>query len=191
MAANLGTQESYPTATTGGGIPAWISLSGTGIANANPETSAANGVTAGGNNTYKVTLSLTAAGGNASSVAVTAQLVDNLNVNQTSSPGTPEANSYNANPVLASGTQESYPAPNATVGEVATVGAVTNNSNGTFSATVTAQNKGQAVVEFEYPFGANTAGTIAGGHSDGVYNTSGFVWPKNQVYAQLLVTVVA
>ena len=188
MSANLGTQESYPAATSGAGIPSWISLSGTGIANANPESSAPNGVTAGGNNTYAETLSLSSAGGHASSVEVTAQLVDNLNANQSVSPQTPEANSYNAYPTSSSGTQESYPTPRATIGEVATVGSVTNSGSGSFSATVTAENEGQAVVEFAYPAFGNSVGSIGSGPVSGSNTLN---WPKNMIYAQLLVNVVA
>ena len=182
----MSTQESYPTATSGLGIPAFIELSGSGVSNANPETP--SGALVGGNNTYEVTLSLSSAGGHASNVSVTAALYDLGANEQTSSPQTAYANSYNAEPTSYSGTIESYPAPKAQVGEVATVGSVTNSDSGSFSATVTAENEGQAVVEFAYPAFGNSVGSIGSGPVSGSNTLN---WPKNMIYAQLLVNVVA
>ena len=182
----MSVQESYPTQTTGLGIPAFIELSGTGIVNANPETP--SGALVGGNNTYEVTLSLSSAGGHSSTVSVTAALYDLGATEQTSSPQTAYANSYNAYPTSSSGTQESYPTPRATIGEVATVGSVTNSGSGSFSATVTAENEGQAVVEFAYPAFGNSVGSIGSGPVSGSNTLN---WPKNMIYAQLLVNVVA
>ena len=179
-------QESYPTQTTGLGIPAFVTLTGTGVSNANPETP--SGSLAGGNNTYQVTLSLSSAGGHSSTVSVTAHLKDLGGNAMASSPKTPQANSYNAQPTTSSGTQESYPVPNATVGQVATVGSVTNNGDGTFSATITAQHEGQAVVEFAYPAFGNGEGTISSGPVNG---TNQLTWPNDMVYSQILVNVVA
>ena len=181
----MSTQESYPTATSGLGIPAFIELSGSGVSNANPETP--SGALVGGNNTYEVTLSLSSAGGHSSTVSVTAELFDLAGTEQLS-PQTAFANSYNAQPTSSSGTQESYPVPKATVGQVATVGSVTNAGSGTFSATVTAENEGQAVVEFAYPAFGNSVGSIGSGPVSGSNTLN---WPKNMIYAQLLVNVVA
>lgn len=180
--------ESYPTPTNGVAVASVLTLSGTGITNASPQTVPAGSISGGGRNTYQVTLSLTSAGGHSTSVAVTGQIKDSAGTNQTSSTGTFQANSYNAYPTTSSGVQESYPVPNATVGQVATVGAVTNNADGTCSFTVTAQHEGQAVVELAYPAFTNGAGTIQAGN---VASSPTFTWPKNLIYAQLLTNVVA
>ena len=109
------TQESYPTPTTGIGKALFIKLTGKNVTNANPEQ--ASGALVGGNNTYKVTLSVanSVSAGVSATVAVTASLYDLAGTFQ-SIVGSVTAISYNFLPTSSSGTQESYPAPNATVG---------------------------------------------------------------------------
>jgi hypothetical protein len=180
-------QESYPTPTTGTGKPLFMKLSGTNVTNANPET--ASGALVGGNNTYKVTLSIANSVKAAASatVSVTVNLYDLAGTSQ-AIVGSVTAVSYNAAPTTYSGTQESYPTPNATVGDVATVGTVSYSASAG-SATITPVNAGQAVVEFEYPFGV------------GAYNTSlvetgplpggALGYQQNDMlYSQILVQVV-
>ncbi len=181
-------QESYPSATSGVAVASVLELSGTGVSNASPQTQPAGAVRGGGLNTFAVTLSLSSAGGHSTTVTVTGQITDSAGTNQTSSTGTFQANSYNAYPTTSAGTQESYPAPVTTVGQVATVGAVTNNADGTCSFVVTAQHEGQAVVELEYPAFTNKAGTIQAGN---VASSPTLTWPINHIYSQLLVSVVA
>lgn len=175
------TQESYPLPTNGIGKALFMKLSGRGVTNANPETP--SGTLVGGNNTYKVTLSVAnsnATTGVYGTVAITASLYDLAGTFQ-SIAGSVNAISYNFLPTSYSGTQESYPVPNATVGDVAKVGPVTiTASAGT--ATITPDNPGQAVVEFQYPFAGNGEGLIP---------TSGAIqWQSDMVYSQILVQVV-
>jgi len=184
----MSVNESYPTPTVGTGVASVLALSGTGITNASPQTQPGGAIAGGGLNTYQVTLSLSSAGGHSTSVSVTGQITDSAGTNQTSSTGTFEANSYNAYPTSAAGTQESYPTPKTTYGEVATVGSVTNASNGTCSFLVTSVQEGQAVVELSYPAFTNKAGTIQAGN---VSSSPTLTWPINLIYSQLLVNVVA
>jgi hypothetical protein len=173
------TQESYPSPTTGIGKALFMKLSGKQVNNANPETASGNLV--GGNNTYKVTLSVAnsnATTGVYGSVAVTASLYDLAGTFQ-SIAGSVTAISYNFLPTSSSGTQESYPAPNATVGAVASVGAATISASAGL-ATITPLNPGQAVVEFEYPFAGNSEGLTGGSLQQ----------QNDMVYAQILVQVV-
>jgi hypothetical protein len=173
------TQESYPTPTNGVGKALFVKLSGTKVSNANPETS--SGALVGGNNTYKVTLSVAnsnATTGVYGTVAVTASLYDLAGTFQ-SIAGSVTAISYNFLPTASNGTQESYPVPNATVGAVASVGSVTY-SGSVASAVITPLNPGQAVCEFEYPFAGNSEGLIGGS----------LPLQNDMVYAQILVTVV-
>ena len=181
----MSVQESYPSATSGVGIPAFVELSGSGVSNANPETP--SGSLVGGNNTYKVTLSLSSAGGHSSTVSVTGTLFDLAGSAQGSSPKTFTAVSYNAEPTSSSGTQESYPVPNATVGQVATVGSVTNAGNGTCSFTTTAQHEGQAVVELQYPAFGNGETNYFGAGS----GSPSLPLQNDNIYSQILVQVVA
>ena len=174
------TQESYPTPTTGTGKALFMKLAGTHVSNANPET--ASGALVGGNNTYKVTLSVanSVSAGVSATVAVTASLYDLAGTFQ-SIVGSVTAISYNFLPTSSSGTQESYPAPNATVGAVASVGTVTYTSPASAgTATITPLNPGQAVVEFEYPFAGNGEGLTGGS----------LLQQNDMVYSQILVTVV-
>src|SRR5271166_361012 len=156
------TQQSYPTATTGIGKALFVKLSGKQVSNANPET--ASGTLVGGNNTYKVTLSVAnsnATTGVYGTVAITASLYDLAGSFQ-SIAGSVTAISYNFLPTAAgAGVQESYPVPNATVGAVASVGAVTISASAGL-ATITPLNPGQAVCEFEYPFAGNSEGLTGG-----------------------------
>jgi hypothetical protein len=174
------TQESYPLPTNGIGKALFVKLSGKQVTNANPEQS--SGALVGGNNTYKVTLSVAnsnATTGVYGTVAVTASLYDLAGTFQ-SIAGSVTAISYNFLPTAAgSGTQESYPVPNATVGAVASVGSVTY-SGSVASAVITPLNPGQAVCEFEYPFAGNSEGLIGGS----------LPLQNDMVYAQILVTVV-
>ena len=173
------TQESYPTPTNGVGKALFIKLSGKKVTNANPETP--SGTLVGGNNTYQVTLSVAnsnATTGVYGTVAVTATLYDLAGSFQ-SIAGSVTAISYNFLPTSSSGTQESYPAPIATVGAVASVGAVSITASAGV-ATITPLNPGQAVVEFEYPFAGNSEGL-----------TGGALQQQNDaVYSQVLVTVI-
>ena len=172
------TQESYPSPTTGIGKALFIKLTGHNVSNANPEQS--SGALVGGNNTYKVTLSVanSVSAGVSATVAVTASLYDLAGTSQ-AIVGSATAISYNFLPTSSSGTQESYPAPNATVGAVASVGSV-SYSNSAAVATITPLNPGQAVIEFEYPFAGNGEGLIGGS----------LPLQNDMVYAQILVQVV-
>lgn len=172
------TFPSYPAATNGKGKALFMTLSGVGVTNANPETP--SGTLVGGNNTYKVTLSVShsASAGVSATVAVTANLYDLAGSFQ-SIAGSVTAISYNFLPTAFSGTQESYPAPNASVGAVATVGVVSYSASAA-TATITPLNPGQAVVEFEYPFAGNGEGLTGGSLQQ----------QNDMVYAQILVQVV-
>ena len=172
------TQESYPLPTNGIGKALFMKLSGVGVTNANPETP--SGTLVGGNNTYKVTLSVahSISAGVSATVAVTASLFDLAGTFQ-SIAGSVTAISYNFLPTASSGTQESYPAPNATVGAVASVGAVSISASAGV-ATITPLNPGQAVVEFEYPFASNSEGLTGGSLQQ----------QNDMVYSQVLVQVV-
>ena len=174
-------QESYPSPTTGVGKPLFIKLTGKNVVNANPET--ASGSLVGGNNTYKVTLSVanSIAAGVSATVAVTASLYDLAGTLQSVmvNSASVTAVSYNFLPTASSGTQESYPAPNATVGDVAAVGAVSYAASAGM-ATITPANPGQAVVEFAYPFAQNGEG-LSGGS---------LPLQQDMVYAQILVQVL-
>jgi len=176
------TQESYPTQTSGIGAALFMKLSGKKVTNANPQTG--SGSLVGGNNTYKVTLSVAnsnSATGVYGSVAVTATLYDLAGTQQVI-VGSTVAVSYNAQPTTYSGTIESYPAPVAQVGAVASVGSV-SISMSVATATITPLNPGQAVVEFEYPFaGAIEANPTPGGALGYQQN--------DMVYSQVLLTVV-
>ena len=175
-------QESYPTQTSGVGAALFMKLSGKQVSNANPQTG--SGALVGGNNTYKVTLSVAnsnSATGVYGTVSVTATLYDLAGTSQVI-VGSAVAVSYNAKPTTYSGTIESYPIPNATVGAVASVGSV-SISNSAAVATITPLNPGQAVVEFEYPFAGNLEVNPTPGGSLG-YQVN------DMVYAQVLVTVV-
>lgn len=172
-------QESYPTPTTGIGKALFVKLTGRQVSSANPET--ASGTLVGGNNVYKVTLSVAnsnAVTGVYGTVAVTASLYDLAGSFQ-SIAGSVTAISYNFLPTASSGTQESYPVPNATVGAVASVGAVSITASAGV-ATITPLNAGQAVIEFEYPFAGNGEGLTGGS----------LLQQNDMVYAQVLVTVV-
>jgi hypothetical protein len=174
----MSTNESYPTPTTGLGKPLFVELTGVGVSNANPQTP--SGSLVGGNNTYKVTLSVahSISAGVSATVAITASLYDLAGSFQ-SIAGSVTAISYNFLPTSSNGTQESYPAPNATVGAVASVGSV-SYSNSAAVATITPLNPGQAVCEFEYPFAGNSEGLIGGS----------LPLQNDMVYSQILVTVV-
>ncbi len=173
------TQQSFPSATNGIGKSLFIKLSGNFLSNANPEQS--SGALVGGNNTYKVTLSVAnsnATTGVYGTVAVTASLYDLAGTFQ-SIAGSVTAVSYNAAATTFSGTQESYPAPQTQVGVVATVGSVSyTNSAGV--AVITPVNPGTAIIEFEYPFGGN----------DENPTTSSFPQEQDFIYSQVIVTVV-
>ena len=171
------TQESYPLPTNGIGKALFMKLSGIGVTNANPETP--SGTLVGGNNTYKVFLSVanSISAGVSATVAVTASLFDLAGTFQ-SIAGSVTAISYNAQPTVSSGQQESYPVPNAQVGAVASVGAVSITASAGV-ATITPLNPGQAVVEFEYPFAGELSG-ISGGS---------LPMRNDKVYAQVLVNV--
>lgn len=175
------TQESYPSPTTGLGTPLFIKLTGHGVTNANPETP--SGSLVGGNNTYKVTLSVanSISAGVSATVAITATLYDLAGTLQSVmvNSASVAAISYNFLPTSYSGTIESYPAPNAQVGDVATVGAVTYAASAGL-ATITPVNPGQAVVEFAYPFAQNGEGLGGGSLKQ----------QNDAVYSQILVQVV-
>jgi hypothetical protein len=192
------TTESYPTPTSGLGIGTWLALTGNQVSNANPQSSAPNSITYGGNNTYKLTLSLA----NSPTVSITVNLYDNAQASQSLTKSLLQVDCYNANPTTAAGTQESYPAPVSTVGSVITVSSV-GGAGGTTSATftLTANAKGNAHVDVSYPFGGNTIGTVSAGPADGTYNrgqagrptvvtgSNLLQWPINEIYATLLVLV--
>ena len=181
------TQESYPLPTTGTGLPLFMKLSGQGVANANPET--ASGALVGGNNTYKVTLSVanSAKAGASATVTVTVNLYDLAGTSQAIS-GSVTTVSYNANPTSAgSGTQESYPVPTTTYGEIATVGTASYASSAA-TAVITPIQVGQAVVEFEYPFGC--ASGVTGTKSSPIPGGALGFQQGDMVYSQILVQVV-
>jgi hypothetical protein len=173
------TAESYPLATNGIGKALFIKLAGTQVSHASPQTS--SGALVGGNNTYKVTLSVAnsnATTGVYGTVAVTASLYDLAGTFQ-SIAGSLTALSYNASNPAASGTQESYPAPANSTGLIATVGSVTYSGSAAV-ATITPANPGTAIIEFEYPFGGNSENPT----------TSSFVQEQDFIYAQVIVTVL-
>lgn len=171
-------QESYPLPTNGIGKPLFIKLTGIGVSNANPETP--SGTLVGGNNTYKVTLSVanSISAGASATVAITASLYDLAGTFQ-SVTGSVSAISYNALPTASSGTNQSYPAPKATVGAVASVGAVSFSASAGV-ATITPLNPGQAVVEFEYPFAGEASPFIS----------SSLTQRNDKIFSQVLVQVV-
>jgi hypothetical protein len=174
------TQESYPLPTNGIGKALFMKLAGRLVTNANPETQP--GTLVGGNNTYKVTLSVAnsnATTGVYGSVTVTASLFDLAGTFQ-SIAGSVTAISYNAMPTAANGVQESYPVPNTTVGAVASVGVVSIVASAGV-AIITPLNPGQAVVEFEYPFAGEASGIVS----------SSLPMRNDKIFAQILVQVGA
>jgi hypothetical protein len=88
-----------PNYTTGLNTPAWIKLTGQGVTNANPQTG--SGALVGGNNTYKVTLSLSnsISAGVSATVAVTASLFDLAGAFQSIAGSVITALSYNNAPL--------------------------------------------------------------------------------------------
>lgn len=158
-----------PNYTTGLNTPAWIKLTGQGVTNANPQTG--SGALVGGNNTYKVTLSLSnsISAGVSATVAVTASLFDLAGAFQSIAGSVITALSYNNAPLaVGPGSFESWTGtsgnnPNLSTGAVASVGAVTVAASAGV-ATITPLNLGQAVVEFRY---SQESGLIGGNGTTG------------------------
>jgi hypothetical protein len=125
---------------------------------------------------YSLTLSVSAAGGYASSLAVTAALKDVSNSAYTP-VGTIVAKSYN-NPSAGS---PAWYNPSNFAGYSADVASVSesgvSSSNEVF--TITALNPGQAIVECQFPTFDNT---------NGDYSQTGN--PKDMIYVQVVVTVI-
>jgi hypothetical protein len=188
----MNTFESYPPATGDpanlgfAAAPASIVLSGSGVSKFAP--SGEQGTQGG--NVYTVTLSSPAVGSPNNPTTVTLDFAlyngEFPSVALHSSPKTFTAVSLNAESTTALGTQESYPAPKATVGEIATVGSVTNNADGTGSVVVSAQNQGQAVIEIQYPAFGNGDQNYVGAGS----GSPSLPMQNNSVAAQLIVNVV-
>ena len=154
---------SYPLATNGLNKQLFMELSGAGISNANPETP--SGTLVGGNNTYKVTLSLAnSVSANVSATALVQISLFDLAGNSESINGSIQVVAYQApaNAPIASGTNESYiGSKNANTdangfvkqqnGYVAAVGAVTPSAQ----SLIVPAAVGQVVVEYRYPLGLN------------------------------------
>jgi hypothetical protein len=119
---------------------------------------------------------VSAAGGYASSLAVTAALKDVAN-NAYTPVGVIEAKSYN-NPSAGS---PSWYRPSNFAGYSADVASVTDSaaSAGSEVFTITALNPGQAIVECQFPTFDNTNGDDS--------NTDN---PKDMIYVQVVVTVI-
>jgi hypothetical protein len=154
---------SYPIATNGIGKQLFMTLSGTGVTNANPETP--SGTLVGGNNTYKVKLSLA----NSISAGVSATALVQINLFDLAGNSQSVAASVTVVPYqapqtapVATGTNESYIGPNNNNvdsngfvkqqnGYVASFGAVNPSAQ---SLVVPAQI-GNVVCEYRYPLGVS------------------------------------
>lgn len=125
---------------------------------------------------YSLTLSVAAAGGYASSLAVTAALVDVANSAYTP-VNTIVVKSYN-NPSAGS---PAWYRPSNFAGYSADVASVTEAtvSAGNEVFTITALNPGQAIVECQFPTFDNTTG-----------DSSGTGDPVDMIYVQVVVTVI-
>lgn len=180
--------------TTGLGVAAYILLAGSSgssvIHNSSGGTAKNNGgngqgvgpgaPTAGSGTSpvaqYSLTLSVSAAGGYASSLAVTATLVDAQN-NAYNPNGDIVVKSYN-NPSAGS---PAWYRPSNFAGYSADVAGVstTDLSAGNEEFTITALNPGQAIVECQFPTFDNTEG-----------DQSQTGNPNDMIYVQVVVTVV-
>lgn len=181
-----------PTPTNGLGVAAYVTLSGSSgssvITNSSGGSNKSNGNNGQGIGPgtaasgsfpvaqYALTLSVSAAGGYASSLAVTAALKDVSNSAYTP-VGTIEAKSYN-NPSAGS---PAWYRPSNFAGYSADVASVTDSSASAGSEvfTITALNPGQAIVECQFPTFDNANGDDA--------NTDN---PKDMIYVQVVVTVI-
>lgn len=180
------------TPTDGLGVAAYVTLSGSSGSSVITNSSGGSNKSQGSNGQgigpgtaasgsfpvaqYALTLSVSAAGGYASSLAVTATLEDVAN-NSYTPVGSIEAKSYN-NPSAGS---PSWYRPSNFAGYSADVASVTDTSAsaGNEVFTITALNPGQAIVECQFPTFDNTNGDDS--------NTDN---PKDMIYVQVVVTVI-
>lgn len=203
------------TPTDGLGVAAYVQLSGSSgssvITNPSGGSTAHGGsvqgtngqgigATAGGsgsattapgfpNGQYALTLSVSAAGGFASSLAVTARLADVLN-NTYTPVGNIVTVSYNNPSTDGDGDTPAWYNPSNFAGYSADIASV---SEATVSAgnevfTITALHPGQAIIECQFPTFDNTLGNGASGAVDG--GSPMQQNPVNMIYAQVVVTVI-
>jgi hypothetical protein len=174
-----------PAPTTGLSTPVYITLAGTGLT-----VTPTSAVTTPNSGPYNVTLSVSAAGGKASSVVVTPTLVDVSNASQSATVANWTYRSYNDPQITEASIYTGSlnganiaPKPTSTA-KIASVGA-----SGASTVTVTALNPGQAIVEINYPSFGNSGGTTSQGNLGGP--SAGTAVPTNAIGTQLIVTVNA
>jgi hypothetical protein len=131
---------------------------------------------------YSVTLSVSAAGGNASSVVVTPSLVDIHNNAYSATAASWVYRSYN-NPQITESAFSSLSPRISYTAKVASVGA-----SGASTVTITALAPGQAIVEILYPTFDNTEGTVNQGNLGGA--SAGTTVPKDSIARRITVTVL-
>jgi hypothetical protein len=157
-----------------------VQVSGTGVTALH--TPGAPGTASINAGPYSVTLSVSAAGGNASSVVLTPVLVDAKNNSYSATSASWVYRSYN-DPQITESTFSSLSPSVSYTAKVASVGA-----SGASTVTVTALAVGQAIIEVEYPTFDNTEGSITVGNLGGA--SAGTTVPKDAIYTQVIVTVV-
>lgn len=193
------------TPTDGLGVAAYITLSGSSgssvIHNSSGGANQSNGnngqgigpgTAASGTKPvaqYSLTLSVGAAGGFASSLAVTAALKDVGN-NAYTPVGNIVTVSYNNPSTDGDGDTPAWYNPSNFSGYSADVASVSEASvsSGNEVFTITALNPGQAIIECQFPTFDNTLGNGATGATDG--GSPMQQNPTNMIYAQVVVTVI-
>lgn len=161
--------------TDGLGSACVVQCSGTGVtALHTPTTSKPNP------GPYSVTLSLSAAGGFASSVVVTPTLVDVANTAYSATAASWVYQSYN-NPAI---TETTFSSLSPSISYTAKIASV--SASGSSTVTVTGLAKGQAIIEIDYPTYDNTEGT----YSVSLGGGTTLAVPKDRIFAQIIVTVI-
>src|SRR5271166_2909534 len=162
--------------TDGLGVLAVVLVSGTNVVKVGSQVAQSAGITTGGHQ-YAVILSLSSAtiGGvnYHNTVALTPQPVD-VKGNNYTPVNSPVYKSYNYPSFSGYNPSNAISGNGLLANQVAYSGLVASVSAGT----ITAHNVGQAIVEVSYPFSDNTLGNNA------------FGLPDNDVYSQIIVTVV-
>jgi hypothetical protein len=162
--------------TDGLGVAAYVHVSGSGVS-ANLTVGA--GKPNPGN--YKLTLSLTAAGGHAITCQLTAAMVDAADTAY-SPVGSAVYVSYNDPAVDGDGDTAAWFNPSNFAGYDASVASVSS------SGLITALALGEAIIEVQFPTFDNTLGNSASGAVDG--GSPMQQNPINMIYTQIVVSVI-
>jgi hypothetical protein len=165
---------SYPAATTGVGVAAYVQVTGTNVTNAGGISGQGNGAIPSANHPvaqYSLQLSLSSAGSLSNTCQLTTVIKDVANTTQ-SQTQSPVYKSYND---PAAGSPSWYRPSRGTAGPE-----TYNDNVASVSSTglVTAIAKGQAIIEVQYPVFSNTLGDQANSGD-----------PVMMIYAQVIVVV--